>query len=441
MLKIDNWDADLPTGDWIGPDPLPLFPQLEIISDSAEKLLFFRELHIQFYPTPEQHQLIIDWVGKNIRDNTKWLFCGLYHSYTQFQYLYCALPSIHETQTKYIPSSNNKHLKAVYNKDWDEKLDISRNAFIKFLKKIKCSFMLISDNQALDSGILEIKEYKRPRIICQQGTFPGTSNPQKKLWRYLTLKKFIRLLQDKDVWFSRPHFFDDPHELTMDLPSQRELLQWKLDSFAREYNRAIVSSLKSFILTTAPLVEGLLLNKDGKIEKQAVKLSNLSDILLSSIRKDIRKWQKSFCISCWRYSHLDSVAMWNQYASLDEGIAIVADLDKLRKTLNQCHDIRLAIIEYRDFSDESNGPMIMNPLTYKDIRYESESEARFYFRASLESQKGIPIPFDISEAVKEIQLSPNATDSFKNSIQDLLNKYELKIPLVKSSLGQVPNKF
>ena len=227
----------------------------------------------------------------------------------------------------------------------------------------------------------------------------------------------------------------------MDVNSQKELFQWKLDSFARAYNRAVASDLKTFVSLASPLVKGLPISKEGKIEKSNIKLSNLSKVLLSSIRSDIQNWQETFCISCWRYSPYDSVAMWSQYASLEEGIALVVDIEDLRKSLKNWGDIRLAIVEYRDFSDIKIVPMRMNPLTYKDIRYETEAEARFYFRTSGGSMKGVSVPFDLANVVKEIHLSPNASKWFHNNIKGLLDRYGLHIPLVESSLGKVPNKF
>jgi len=80
---------------------------------------------------------------------------------------------------------------------------------------------------------------------------------------------------------------------------------------------------------------------------------------------------------------------------LKEGIAIVVDLDGIRESFQEFGDIRLAVIDYRDFSDTSNDAMDINPLNYKDVRYASEKEARFYFRAKLRDLKGVSVPFRI----------------------------------------------
>lgn len=436
ILKIDDWDVDLPTGDWTGPDPVPLFPQFGLSQDADERLVEIREQNIHFNPNKEQHALILEWVNTNIPENVRWLFHGLDFYHPQIQLVFHSLPSIHLKQTKYEPNLKNQHLKAVYEEGWDEQLDECRTNFLKFLDEIKCPYQFVTESQALDNGMIELKDYKRPHIIGSQDSYPGLSNPPKKLWRYFTLTKFVSLLQSESIWFSRPQYFDDPHEFTMDINSQKELFQWKLDSFAREYNRAVTSGLKTFIASASPLIKGLPISKNGKIDKSNIKLSNLSQALLSSIRNDIQNWQESFCISCWRYSPYDSIAMWSQYATLEEGIALVVDLDDLRKSLKKWGDIRLAIVEYRDFSDHTIVPMRMNPLTYKDIRYETEAEARFYFRASPHSRKGVAVPFDLANVVKEIHLSPNASSWFRTNVQGLLDKYGVRIPLEESSLGK-----
>ncbi len=41
-------------------------------------------------------------------------------------------------------------------------------------------------------------------------------------------------------------------------------------------------------------------------------------------------------------------------------------------------------------------------LNYKDVRYASEQEARFYFRAKLGDLKGVSVPFDINRVIKEV---------------------------------------
>lgn len=437
ILEIVDWDGEFPSGNWIGPEPLALFP-FELTSNRDEQVLEFRDSYIQYYPNSEQHGKIVAWINQNIPENLKWLLRGFDFLHPQMQSLFYALNSVHISKKDQKLKKSNPE---VLEDDWDAQLDAHRNNFLSFLKKIGCQYRLVREYEAIDNGMLILKDNERPNILASHDSYPGEGIPPKKLWRYFTLTKFLDLLQNKSIWFSRPQYFDDPHEFTMDISSQRQLLQWKLDSFAREYNRAVESNRKLYIAKVEPLIEGLPLEDDGKIKKSSIKLTNISKILLSSIRNDIRKWQESFYISCWRYSTHDSVAIWNQYATLEEGIAIVVDLDELRKSFQKFGDVRLAIVEYRDLSNTMNVPMQMNPLTYKDIRFNSEEEARFYFRAEAGKLKGINVPIDLATVIKEIHLSPNSSILFKGIIQNLLHTYEIKVPLIESSLSNIPSKF
>ncbi len=266
ILKIEQWDTELPIGSWNGPDPLPLFPKFEQTKD-------LRELHIHFYPDSEQHLKIKNWMNQNIPTSVKWIFNAMDFYHPQRQKIFFALPSVHILQSKQNSEFRNKHPE-IYKGDWDEQLDSCRARFLKYLGEINCSFRYVTENEALDNGTLIMKDYKRPEIISSHDSFPGISTPPKKLWRYFTLTKFVNMLQNQAIWFSRPQFFEDPHEFTMDESSQRELFQWKLDSFAREYNRAIVSNKKSFLMASIPLLTGIPTDKSGKIEKSLINLSD-----------------------------------------------------------------------------------------------------------------------------------------------------------------------
>lgn len=441
ILKIELWDVDLPTGDWTGPDPLSLFPHLDQAQKNSDEMLrAFRELNIQYHPTSDQNKKIIDWVKQNIPEDIKFLFHGLEVNFVQFQKVFHALPSTH-----IINAKNNSELKSrhpeVYKDDWDSKLDLSRINFIQYLDSIDCKYQLVTEDEAIDNGMINIENYGRPSFIGSPDIYPGNNNSPHKLWKYLTTTKFVDMIQNQSTWFSLPQYFDDPHEFTMDSSSQRELFQWKLDLFARAYNRAVRSNQISYITASAPLILGLDLDETGIIKNKTIKLSDLSTVLLSSIRKNIRNWQESFCISCWRYSPYDSISIWNQYASLNEGVAVVVDLEGLRKSFQKFGDIRLALIEYKDFSEDTNTPMTSNPLTYKDIRFASEEEARFYFRARLGKFKGVSVPFELSDVIKEIHLPPVATSHYSLLIKRLLDTYGFDIPIVESSLSRIPNKF
>ena len=171
ILKVDQWDENLPTGDWTGPDPLPLYPSLERANDSEEAKRAFREIHIQFHPTEEQNQKIQNWVNANIPEDIRWLFHGLDFNHVQFQKLFFASPQVHNSNEAENSDFRSQH-PTVFNDDWDSRLDTYRSSFISKLKDIGCSFQYVTENEAIDNGMLNIPGYERPRF-CLLYTSPS----------------------------------------------------------------------------------------------------------------------------------------------------------------------------------------------------------------------------------------------------------------------------
>lgn len=441
IVTVTDWDSKLPTGDWSGPAPLPLFPPLfDKQQDATELGKAFRDCHILANASREQHQDLKVWVEEAVPDEMKWLIQGLDFYHPEIGLQFFSLNSAHLDRS--IDLDIHKRHPEVLAPEWDSRLDISRATFLKKLNELGCVSALISDEEALDRGILVLKGYERPYAMMHSDIYPGTSNNEMMLWRYLTLPKFIRMLQTNEIWFSRPKYFNDPHEFSTDRSTQQSLIEWRLNSFCRAYNRAVKSSRTRYLGVAATLTDGLAISGDGVIKEQSVKFSDLSPILLSSIRNDLKRWQESFGISCWRYSEHDSVAMWNQYASIEEGIAITANLEKLRFALRKYGDIRLALVDYRDMSTDSTQPMKGIPLQFKDIRFAAEDEARFYFSMPLHSeQPGIGIKVKLAEVVDAIYLSPNANQWFKDIVSNLVSRYHLNVNIVDSPLGRIPSKF
>ena len=144
----------------------------------------------------------------------------------------------------------------------------------------------------------------------------------------------------------------------------------------------------------------------------------------------------------WRLSSVDSIAIWNQYASLKEGVAISLPHEDLQRSLKVNGDIRLGVVNYVDFN-AINEPQHMPPFLYKDVRYASEEEARFYFRARVEDVaiRGYGMKVDVNSLVKDIYIAPNADPWFKSLVADIAKSYGLLAGIVDSPLSKMPRRF
>ena len=438
LISVSNWDAPLPVGDWTGPQPVPLFmPRFGDCDDYGENIKAFQVTHIRSSATKDQAAKIKDWVKDNVPSQYSWLVQNLTIHHRSLPVTFFALPSseISSDDTAFVAEHPE-----VLTDSWDVELDKCRLQFIEFLESLGCPPSLMTRNEALDGGVLIKKGYDRPSAMQLPDLF--AQFPGKKLWHYFTLSKFTRFLQTGEVWFSRPQFFDDPHEFSSDEASQRSLIEWRLNLFADEYNSAIRTKREKYLAVVSNLTAPLDKSNDGLIVKQSRRFSELPDVLLSSLRADLKSWQDSYFISCWRLSDVDSIAIWNQYASLSEGVAISVPHDELKSSLQVNGDIRFGTVNYVDLST-SSVPQQMPPFMYKDIRYKAEEEARFYFQARTHDAglRGIGLKVDIASLVDRIYVAPNAAPWFMEVVAELVKRYGSNAEIVGSPLGEIPQKF
>lgn len=437
-IEIDEWDATLPIGNWSGPDPIPLFPPKGAFPPvSEEDILDFRVRSIEFAPSSEQQAQIQSWVQQKIPEDMQWLCLGVKHA---IQHLPKTFHAVVQAEIKSEDQTAIEHPEML-RPDWQERFDAARLDFITYLESIHCPFLLISPEDLLDSGQTVHRERDRPPLLQHPDLQMGTSDPPRYLWRYLDIDKFVMLLQQSSIWFSKPQYFNDPHEFSMDTVSQRAAIVWRLNSFRDAYNRAVLLGRSDYLASVSHLTDGLPIESDGTIPAGDLRLSQLSPALLSSIRKNYQDWQNSFLISCWRYAEKENVAMWSQYASMDAGIAIVADHSTLSNALRSLADIRLSQVQYRDLAETQNEPMRTIPLSYKDIRFQTEEEYRFYFRTDIGDRPGLAIPVPLSEVLTAVHVSPYASHQHLDMVKDLLRTYGLGIPVRTSPLAEIPAKF
>ena len=358
-VEITEWDVELPIGDWSGPDPVPLFPSKGAIPPvSDDDLIDFRVRSIEFSPSSAKQPQIDSWVEQNIPEDMRWLCIGFEHNIPHLPKTFIGL-SQREIEPEGQPAIEHPEM---LEPDWQERFDTVRFAFVEYLQSINCPYQLSSREDLLDKGQTNHRERNRPPPFVFPDLVMGTSNPPKYLWRYLDLTKFVMLLQKSSIWFSRPQYFNDPHEFSMDTATQRAAIVWRLNGFRDAYNRSVLHGRSDYLASVSRLVEGLPIEDDGTISAGDLRLSQLSPTLLSSIRKNYQDWQESFLISCWRYAEKENVAMWSQYASMDAGIAIVADHSALRNAFKAVADIRLTRVQYRDIAETQDEPMKSIPL-------------------------------------------------------------------------------
>lgn len=235
-------------------------------------------------------------------------------------------------------------------------------------------------------------------------------NPDASIWRYMSLSKFLQLLQGKALYLARADQFEDPFEGTksyQDIKAEKESI----------------------------------LNIEG-VDKDAV------EVLFSD---RINKWtrdslQKQAYISCWYRNESESEAMWKLYGLNNEGIAIRTTYAKLKDVATNCEQTNMAIgkVEYVSYQSETVAETVAKndslclPFFFKRMSFVHECEVRvvaMHFKEGMdfENPVGIFVPFNLNEFIEEVYISPLATKWFYTVVKDVCNKYGLDDKKIKWS--------
>ncbi|MDP8239772.1 MAG: hypothetical protein P9X24_11845 [Candidatus Hatepunaea meridiana] len=162
------------------------------------------------------------------------------------------------------------------------------------------------------------------------------------IWRYLDLPKFIAMLQNNSLYFSRIDLLNDPMEGAI----QRE----RLIQMANEAERNGKSELSNMIHHNLKAT-----------------YSTTNDYLLPSTY-----------VNCWSMAEFESIGMWNQFVK-GIGIAIKSSFKRLKDVLSidSHHTFMIGIVNYLDYSSELiPQDNLFNYITHKRIFYREEREIR-----------------------------------------------------------------
>ena len=231
--------------------------------------------------------------------------------------------------------------------------------------------------------------------------FPPAENCT--LWRYMDLTKFLSLIENRCLLFPRADQFNDPYE--------------------GAWSRAGVLQLRDAAAK-------------GEVPPDAV------DLLL----KRIDVVRREMFISCWFASEHESAAMWKLYLQSPEGIAIRTDHNTLTAALEKSPlMIRTTMVRYVDYDDVpiAFGNLFF-PFVHKRLSFAHETELRAIIW-SKENKPQIPdeatsVQVDIvpQDLVKSVHVSPTASTWFGHLVEQLLKRYTLTIPVVRSRLYDRP---
>lgn len=252
------------------------------------------------------------------------------------------------------------------------------------------------------------------------------SNPMIPIWRYMDFTKFIYMIEYQSLYFARSDRFDDP--------------------FEGSYPTANVKAVED--------IKAYLASLSSHSPEQASQAKSLSE--MPYVEKFIKRYSKSMYVNCWHVNEYESAAMWKLYLSSNEGIAIRSTAQKLSDTLNRAlgdRSINLQISEVNYIDYNTTAIPIMFPSNFlfcKRKSFEHERELRATILEGLskpeggidwdtETRLGIIVEnVDIGSLVEKIYVAPNTPTWFEQLVRVIVERFELKLEVVKSSLYDSP---
>lgn len=236
------------------------------------------------------------------------------------------------------------------------------------------------------------------------------------LWRYMDYTKFISLIGERSLYFSRADKFLDPFEGARGLLENRGL--W--------YN----ASLDSYRKMIREFPNGLT-----KSESQ---INDEADKLLKAESRLFRKNVKKIFINCWHENQYESEAMWKLYTpNIKEGIAIQTTYYKLNEALNKDPNLQIGRVNYLDYSTRILA--INESFWFKRKSFEHEKEVRaFTYDLSDEEKIGKFVDVDIDGLIENIYLSPFANKKFQVKVENQLKKHGINKSVNISTLLDKP---
>lgn len=230
--------------------------------------------------------------------------------------------------------------------------------------------------------------------------------PDTSLWRYMDFAKFIEILETRALFFSRLTSFEDP--------------------FEGHPPRTVVDAVRT-VLT------GLSVQETA--QRTATAKHNLE--LFKNSRKLI-------CASCWHANVSESAAMWSLYLKSGEGIAVRTTFQSLVNAVSTSEQtISGGMVQYVDYETFEPGTHI-NILAWAVLKRRSfihENEFRLLILSDTTSSNGISVPVDVESLIERVYVSPTTSDWMVKLLENLLKRYALSRPIIRSDLNTAPGYY
>lgn len=245
------------------------------------------------------------------------------------------------------------------------------------------------------------------------------------LWRYMSLDKFIDLVESKTLFFSPLAWYSKTD------PFEGYAPQVAIDAFASISKRYRDTHLEEINQIENNIPQNTPPHILKEIKAQLQQLREITKSHPPTMREIFKNIVACTMVNCWYRNNHESEGMWGLYSK--GGVAIKTSVGALRLALNQGDEmpvIYIGSVKYLDFSDPSLKPedcvtedgQLIGMI--KRIAYAHEKEARMYIARvrqpnSLELQKPEPtrVSVNVHSLLESIVISPFAGETIERSVR------------------------
>ena len=214
----------------------------------------------------------------------------------------------------------------------------------------------------------------------EHSLFKSPENPDQLIWRYMDFTKFVDMLHNSSLYFTRADCFED-------------IFEGSLTHLSKEF-----------------------------IEKRIIEMKNRNifpETFDAELIRTITPARNEKAINCWHMNDFESAAMWKLYLQSNEGIAIQSTFSKLKKAVTESDLIVLiGTVNYIDYDKEVINPFNgFNSFLHKRKSFEHEKELRVILWDKMKTNKdlvdlsnktGCHIKIPLEELIENVYVSPNS---------------------------------
>ncbi len=246
-------------------------------------------------------------------------------------------------------------------------------------------------------------------------TFEPPKDRNVKIWRYMGLAKFVWMLQNKALYFSRSDLMGDPYE--------------------GHYTRITAMSEDAFV--AAQMSDPMLAALD---DAENVHRRNFR-IILARVPEE----KRNLFISCWHMNEHKSLAMWKLYANHQDLICIQSTYQILANLLP--NESFVGTVRYIDYEAEYiQVTDVFQYIVHKRKSFEHERELRAVLwtpslkqRFEAFGEGGLIVPIDLSALILNIHVSPNSDPLLENIVSGLARTYGIGARVKQSGVNSPPS--